>query len=120
MALIDDIQKEIQKTKEKKKKTKWQILKEYENEIKIMIDNDVPLKKQIELILKNSILEKLDYKEYYNILVKHFNYNGKYKKQKIFKPQQTQNFTVPQKAKPKKIIDPVEKLSKDIDLLDFQ
>jgi len=121
MALIDDIKKEIKNSKEKRKKTKWQILKEYENEIKMMIENNIPLKKQIELILKNGILEKIDYKEYYNILVKYFNYDGKYKKQRIFKPQQPQQPHQPQqqKEKPKQIIDPVKKLSEDVDLLDL-
>lgn len=126
MSLADDIKKELEKKEQraKRKKTKWQILKQYEKEIKEMIKNEIPLRRQVELILKNGILDKLDYKEYYYILVKHFGYEQKRKKPRVFKPKKDVAAKsvkkVAQQTEPKKMIDPVSKLSEDVDLLSFQ
>ncbi len=124
MSLAEDIKKELEKKDEirKKKKAKWQILKEYEKEIQEMIKNEIPLRKQVELILKNSILDKLDYKEYYYILVKHFGYQQKRKMPRVFKPQQKKDSNIKKtstQTKQRKMIDPVAKLSEDVDLLDI-
>lgn len=79
MGLIEDIE-EI----EKSKMPKWKKIKEYEAEVRMMIEKGIPIKKQIELILKNQIVDKLYYKEYRDILVKHFGYTGRQRKQLVF------------------------------------
>jgi len=122
MALLDD----IREIAEHKKKTKWQILLEHKEEIELMIKEDIPIKKQVELILKNQILDNLDYSEYRKILVKHFGYKGKYKKQKVFEITKKEEQTTKQQQQPqqqKKIepkrpsrADPVEQLSQDVDI----
>ena len=74
MGFLDDIEQEY----EKMNRPKWKILQEEAGEeIAKMLEYDIPIKKQVELILKNGILEKLDRKEYHNILVKHFGYKNK-------------------------------------------
>ena len=112
MSLRDDIEMMIAK----KKKTKADILKEYKNEILQMINAKIPIKKQIELILKNRILEKLDAKEYRNILIKHFDYKVKSRSsQKIIEEKEET------KTAGKKLINPATSakdiLSQDINLL---
>ena len=120
---MDDIEKEVKTTKEEKPIPKWKILKEYEKEIQAMIDNDIPIRKQIELIQKNGILEKLYYSEYYNILLRHFDYKKKRKTQRVFKPKSKENKKKVRmdgnNSTTRRSIDPVAELSKDVDLLDL-
>lgn len=108
--LADEIEKIIKETKLKK----WEILKEKAgDEIQKMLENNISLHKQIELILKYGILEKLDYKEYVTILKNHFGYGGRTKKKKIISAINE----VPQREK---LIPPtksaVSLLSEDINL----
>jgi len=109
MGLMEDIEEEIVKTKV----PKWRKLKETTGEeIRKMIDNNMPIEKQIELILKHKIVEKLDRKEYTNIIKKHFGYKGRNKKQ----VQKIETKTIYKKEDiNKKTIE--EKLSEDVDLM---
>jgi len=80
MSFLEDIKKEI----ENKKPTKAELLLKFETEINLMMENNIPLTKQVELILKNKILEKIDMSEYKKIVKKHFNYKPKFtRKNKI-------------------------------------
>ena len=108
----------IKEYKAKKKKTKAEILKGYEDEIKEMLELNIPLKKQIEFILEEGILQKLDIMEYIKILKKYFGYVGRYdkKNKNIVKNEVKKTF---QQAKKNLKNDPVEMLSKDVDILDF-
>jgi len=109
MGLMEDIEKEIKKSK----MPKWKILEvEVGNEVKKMIENMIPIDKQIELILKHKVLEKLDRKEYTNIIKKHFGYTGRNQKKvtqiktvAVVKKKQSENKTIE------------EKLSEDVDLM---
>jgi len=109
MGLMEDIEQEIKKSK----MPKWKILEtEVGNEVKKMIENMIPIDKQIELILKHKILEKLDRKEYTNIIKKHFGYVGRNQKRvtrikavSAAKKVQSINKTIE------------EKLSEDVDLM---
>ena len=71
MSLLEDIEKEIKK-KKGKEPTKLEILKSVEDEIKLMIENKIAIKKQIELLIKNGIIDSIDIKYYRNVLIKHF------------------------------------------------
>ena len=84
MSLLDDINREI----EKKKIPKWNILKNIaEVEIKKMIDVGIPITRQIELLLKHNIVNKLERKEYTQIIKKHFGYKEKSRIQNNIKPK---------------------------------
>ena len=108
MGLMEDIEQEIKKNK----LPKWKILEnEIGDEIKKMIENMIPIDKQIELILKHKILQKLDKKEYTNIIKKHFGYIGRNVKRVTPKKAQTKPIT---KIQTKTI---EEKLSEDVDLM---
>ena len=73
MSLLDDINEQINT----QKKTKAQKILEVKDEVNLMLKNKFSLKKQIELLLKNNIVNKLDLSEYRNILIKHFDYKNK-------------------------------------------
>ena len=116
MSLASDIEKEI-----KNSAPKWAILKEEAGEdIFKMIRYAIPLAKQIELILSNKIVDKLDRKEYHNILVKHFNYREKeqLKKEKktVFVDPPTAEKNKPKPA-PKNTGTAENKLSENVDLM---
>jgi len=81
MSLLDDINEQINT----QKKTKAQKILEVKDEVNLMLKNKFSLKKQIELLLKNNIVNKLDLSEYRNILIKHFDY--KTNKQKTTKTE---------------------------------
>ena len=81
MSLLEDIKTEIST----QKKTKAQKLLEIKNEIDLMLKNNISLKKQRELLLKNRIIEKMTASEYRNILIKYFGY--KTNKQKTTKTE---------------------------------
>lgn len=122
------IMKEIRRYKTRKKVTKREILLRHEKEIRAMIDEGVPLTRQIDLIIQNGILEKIDYKQYRKILVDWFDYKGtptrptsrtfeiKEKKREDRKPK-TINPKKPKTEKRRR--DPVRALEEDADLLDF-
>lgn len=74
MGLLEDIEMEIQT----KKLTKAELLLQVQDEIQKMLDNGISLKRQIELLLKNKILEKISLSEYKKILTKHFDYTPKF------------------------------------------
>lgn len=116
MSLALDIEKEIQESA-----PKWAILKEEAGEdILKMIRYGIPLAKQIELILSNKIVDKLDRKEYHNILVKHFNYreNKQSKKEKktVFVDPPIVEKNKPKPA-PKNTGTAENKLSENVDLM---
>ena len=101
MSLLNDINEQIQTQKQ----TKAQKILEVHEEVDLMLKNKISLRKQIELLLKNNIVNKLDLSEYRNILIKHFDYKTNKQKQ-----QNKQN--AHQKAKTAKEI-----LSQDIKLV---
>ena len=120
------IMEEVRRYKTRKKPTKREILLHHEKEVRAMIEAGIPLTKQIDLIIKNGILDKIDYKQYRKILVDWFDYKGA--------PARTKNlvkiFEEPKKeiskretSKSPKIQkrrrDPVAALEEDADLLDF-
>ncbi len=71
MSLMEDIKKTIEETKTESKKDK---LLGVRNEIQLMIDEKIPLTKQINLLVKNGILESIDIKYYRSILKSEFDY----------------------------------------------
>ena len=81
MSLLDDIKEQINA----QKKTKAQKMLEVKDEIILMLENNISLKKQRELLLKNRIIEKITASEYRNILIKYFDY--KTNKQKTTKTE---------------------------------
>ena len=123
-SLMDAIKELERELESKKKKPKWQILKEqYSEEIEEMIKAKIPVKKQIELLLQYSNIKKLTYSEYYNILVKYFNYKKRYTRKKIFEISEDKKLNKQPQQQPKKTepkrpnrTDPVEDLSKDVDI----
>ncbi len=94
------------------KKTKKDILEQYREDILEMISLGIPLKTQITLILENTEIEKIQYAEYYNILKKHFGYEGKSKGKKVF---ETKLSISSNKQKSNKST--TDLLSEDVDLL---
>ena len=69
----------------KGRKKKWQILKECcEDDIKKMIDEGVPIRVQLKLILESGVIEKLTLSEYYKMLKNHFGYTGKKERIRVF------------------------------------
>lgn len=129
MGMMDEIKREI----EKNAVPKWKILKDkIEREILEMVKNNIPITKQIELILKYGVVEKLERKEYTNILERHFGYvkknsRGKNKTPKMKPTGSIKKEPVKKIPQPKaKIEKPAEKksvedrLSADIDLMDFK
>jgi len=100
---------------ETKKSTKLSVLKKYESEIKEMISIGLPLKKQIELILEHTEIDKLQYSEYYNILKKEFGYTGK-KNKKVFEYKGDKLEKTKSTSSTKKSASEI--LSEDVDLLD--
>jgi len=72
MGLLEDIKKVA--TEIKKNNKRDSILK-VSSEIKIMIDEKIPLKKQIELLTKNNIIDSIDLKYYREILKSNFGYS---------------------------------------------
>ena len=110
MSLMD----EIKKYKKENKKQKADILLGIKDEIQEMILIGIPIKKQIELILSNTEIEKLQYAEYYNILKKHFGYKGKNKNRKVFVYS-----SIDKKSETTKKRNATDILSEDVDLLDM-
>ena len=112
MALSDS----IYRYKKNKKKAKWEILKEHEDDIKEMIKIGMSIRKQIDLILENEILEKLNAKEYRDILIKHFDYKVKSRSvQKIEEKEDSKTKTIATKTNPATSAKDI--LSQDINLL---
>lgn len=94
MSLKDDIKTAI----DSQKKTKSKILNGVRTEILEMIEAGIPLNKQIELILKNNVVDKITITEYRRILELDFGYTGRNKKQK--KVVETKNQFAPQQPQP--------------------
>lgn len=120
MSLMSDIEKEINS----KNIPKWRILKESAGEeIKKMIDAAIPITKQVDLLLKHGIVEKLDRKEYTKIITKHFGYLPNTKKRKKEKVDTTGVSYIHKREKEtsrasttqKKTA--TDKLSEDVDLM---
>jgi len=107
MNLMEEIEVEIQKGSS----PKWAILKDKaEIEILKMIRSGLSLEKQIELLLKHGIVEKLERKEYTGILKKHFGYQSAKRRTK----KRTKK--IGQENKNKKSIE--ERLSEDVNLME--
>ena len=110
-----------------RKKHKWEILKEKcGDDIAEMIDNNISLRTQIELILESGVVNKLTLSEYYNILKKHFGYEGKKEKARVFEVSQkkeavkkdvTEKAVSNDKVLSHKRRDTKAELSKDINIL---
>ena len=114
---------EVRRYKIRKKPTKREILLGHEKEVLAMIDAGIPLTKQIDLIIKNGILDKIDYKQYRKILVDWFDYKGSptRSKNRVFESSEKneeKKDPVSKKNK-KRRRDPVAALEEDADLLDF-
>ncbi len=122
------IMEEVRRYKTRKKPTKREILLGQEKEVRAMIDAGIPLTKQIDFIIKNGILDKIDYKQYRKILVDWFDYKGsptrptsrtfeleekKREEKKSKAPNQKKTKTEKRRR------DPVRALEEDADLLDF-
>ena len=106
---MNDIEEMINVSKLKK----WQVLKGVETEINKMIEAKIPLTKQVELILKNGILEKLDLSEYRKILIKHFDYESREQKKSRPKKNVNKVENIERKKTPSQL------LSEDVDLRGF-
>lgn len=125
MGLMEEIETEIKRGGS----PKWAILKEKaEKEILKMIEAGIPIEKQVELLLKYKIVEKLERKEYTGIIKKHFGYQGaRRRKKEEGKPvKKAYKKTAAPTAKKIEEVQPVakekksieERLSEDIDLMD--
>lgn len=127
MGMMDEIKEEIAKNTI----PKWKIIKDkIEKEVLEMVKNNIAITKQIELILKYEIVDKLERKEYTNILIKHFGYAKKNSRgksstakktitKKIDEPvKRTPVKTITKKPADKKSVE--DRLSADIDLMDFK
>lgn len=77
------LKEDIEALKKEKKLTKSTLLNEHRVDILEMINLKIPLATQIELLIKNKIVEKIDIKEYRNILIKDFGYMAKAREAKI-------------------------------------
>lgn len=97
MGLLQNKVKDIVKTRQKRK---WEILKEKcGDDIAEMIKNNIPIRTQVELILQAGIVEKLTLSEYYNMLKKHFGYEGgKKEKIRVFEVSEKDNNIQEKKA----------------------
>jgi len=71
MGLLEDIK---QTAIEMKKANKRDLLLTVREEIELMIKEKIPLTKQIELLIKNEIIDSIDLKYYRNILKTDFEY----------------------------------------------
>ncbi len=112
MGLLEDIKKV---SKDIKRGTKRDKLLAVRNEIELMISEKISLPIQIELLIRNNIIDNIDLKYYRNILKDDFNY-GKDEKNQIVTVKKSV------KQKPKKVETrrdkktATEMLSKSIDL----
>jgi len=130
-----DLNTEIEKVIKKRRVPKWSILKiEAGEEIEKMIKYGIPITKQIELILKYKIVDKLARKEYTDIIIKHFGYKPKSHKPRktkkaralnkelneLTEKQQFDKHTQKQKAKTQQVAkkSATEKLSKSVNLME--
>ena len=86
MSLKDDI--EI--LKKERKLTKSEKIAEYRDDILEMLALRTPLNKQIELLIKNQIVDKITITEYRRILEMDFGYEGRNRKVKKQTPQAEQ------------------------------
>ena len=110
------LSKELEKLKSNKKPKKWEILKECcEDDIKEMIKLGVPLRKQIEIILKTGVLEKLNLKEYHYILKKHFGYTGRREKIRVFEVSEKSSVVKRDKEEDRSIVSKTNKKEKKRD-----
>jgi len=127
MGMMDEIKEEIAKNTV----PKWKIIKDkIEKEVIEMVKNNIPITKQIELILKYGVVQKLERKEYTNILIRHFGYAKKNSRGKsstakktIIKKTDEPTKRIPTKTIIKKPADKKsveDRLSADIDLMDFK
>lgn len=81
------LKEDIVQLKKEKKLTKSTLLNEHREDILEMINLKISLATQIELLIKNKIVEKIDIKEYRNILIKDFGYMSKARETKIIKSE---------------------------------
>ena len=93
------------------KKTKKQKILEVKNEILVMIKKQVSLPCQIQLLVKNEIIDSIDLKYYRNILKKEFAY-----KNKKFKSIKNKNLEINQLNRRKNTKAIIDILSEDINL----
>jgi len=82
MNLRADIDKYIESSK---RTTKADKLLEVKEDIEYMLDNKLSLSAQIEILLRNGVVDKLQLKEYRNILIKHFGYQPKSRQKQTIK-----------------------------------
>ena len=68
------LQSDIKNLLETYDKTKAQKILEVKEEVEQLIENKIPFKKQIELLVKNNIVDKISLSEYKKILVSYFDY----------------------------------------------
>ena len=84
----------VNKVLESKRKKKWEILKECcEDDIKRMIDENVPIRIQLKVILESRILKKLTLSEYYKIIRLHFGYTGPRERVRVFEVSKKESVT---------------------------
>jgi len=123
MGIFDD----IKNAKRRTARPKWKILKEdYGDAIEQMIKEGIPITEQIRILLKNKAVEKLYYKEYYDILCRRFGYKGRVLKfrpkeedEPSARPAKKEGRQQQVKRKETRRRDPVSALEEDADLLDF-
>jgi len=123
MGIYDD----IKNAKKRIPKPKWKILEEsYGDAIREMLREGIPITEQIRILLKNKAVEKLYYKEYYDILCRRFGYKGRVLEfrpkggdETPARPAQKEGGQQQAKRKETRRRDPVSALEEDADLLDF-
>ena len=102
MSLLNDINSLLDERKE----TKAQKLLKIKDEIILMIEKRIPLQTQIDLIVKNGIVDKIALSEYKKILLANFEYLPKTQKKN---PQpQTQIEPSTHEPKPKQNPQPIK------------
>jgi len=113
MGLMEDI-KEVEQEQKKGKKVS-EILS-VKDEIFMMIEKNISLRKQIKLLRKNKIIEDINLTYYRDILIKYFDYKKTTPKKDIVTPTTTVTQTktiIKSKPTQQKIVDI---LSADVDL----
>jgi len=110
-----DLMDEIDEIIEGKKETKKDVLKRVAgDEILKMIENGITIQKQVELLLKFGVVEKLDRAEYTRIITKHFWYVPKKNKSKIKVKSSVEVKSINKKDDTQTVED---KLSQEVDLM---
>ena len=124
MDLLDEAEKFANRSR-----PKWKILKEdHEDLVYRLLAKQVPIRRQVAFLIEKGIFEKLDEKQYRDILRKHFGYQGrgryvdlrKRERAKKKREEKREEQQIPRPATKPSSATASDLLSEDVDLLAFQ